>query len=219
MTCRPSRMIRTVFSLHNKIVEDLNQAIKDYVSQWSTNCKLEMEAKAYKDGYFYMTKNYFLRSHDGEIKYKGASFKDSKNAKIMDMFRDRMALLILNQNPKEEVTAYIREAMDINQYSVDLLVKRMSVSKPIDGFKHNTKGKKLAMEYEKLTKQKHQPSNRYEYIEGNNGPMLVDFVDPENINHLEYKGALAKMAGFFGYGKEAKRIATKPGLRELKGVW
>lgn len=203
----------------SEIILRLNEAIKDYVNQWSDNCALEMEGTSYKDAYFYMTKNYILRTHNDEIKFTGASFKDSKNAKIMDMFRDRMALLVLNQNPKEEVTAYIREAMDINQYSVDLLVKRMSVSKPIDGFKHNTKGKKLAMEYEKLTKQKHQLGNRYEYIEGNNGPMLVDFVDPENINHLEYKGALAKMAGFFGYGKEAKRIATKPGLRELQGVW
>lgn len=203
----------------DQVLADLNEAITEEVSRWGNKPSIEMELDLYDCAYFYKTKNYILRTPEGELKFKGSSFLDSKKPLFCDSFRDTMAEMILDQVPKDEVKDFIKQSMRIEKYSLKELTKRITMTKWAKDYTVNHIAKQMAVIHKELMGEEPPPYTRFEYILQNDGPMLVSHASLDDINMKAYRNMIRDTAELFGYGEIAKQYARNPGLQPVAGGW
>jgi DNA polymerase elongation subunit (family B) len=220
-------------SFPHDLINEINQYLEELVTKVGPESKIEMEGTLWQLMYAYKTKNYFLYSKgrwdddgrfffDDTINLKGSAFKSSAQATFIDKFISGMVKLIIDDADEDDKINYIKEKMNIKQYSMAELTRSVRPTMMPHEYKTKNLGKRLMLMAQAELNIPPTPYMFYEYVnieakkKGDPREMLTARATPEDLDYQAYRKLIKERCSRFGLEDQVAKYVETPGFREIK---
>jgi len=199
------------------LVNDLNDYINKEVSKWGMSLDMEMEGKLYKKGYWYRQKNYVVKDMEDKVKVVGGAFLNRKKPRLMDIVRDKMAVMRFQNLSEVDIRAEIKKMMKIDQYDFNDLTMNISLNMAPQEYKNKAHSLRIAEMYEQEFGTPIEQYSIYSFLYGEKDYIPAPTGKGKKLDYPRYRQEIATMAANFGWEGLAQPYVKNPGFVAITG--
>lgn len=179
--------------------ERLNRSLGALIKRvLGTDSYMQLEYETAGTGYFYRSKNYIIREHDGSLVFHGVSFKSSRLSNVYERALHIMARAILEGEP--DIWVRIEESMDKSSLTIRDFTMRTRLSKnPEDYASENGLAVKLAKQCQEVEGYSPKAGDQLEYVvtPGKEYKLISQVKSVEDVDRDYYNREVDKVLHLF----------------------